>query len=200
MHRVDFIPFWPGTSRVCGQFGIKKSAAARATSSQWYTFAVKWGRPDALFLGYFLLPERLFSRTGVRPMVHFCVEVKKELRSLPVPTMNLVQLPSDPRKPYQLPQQKREMLKHYWPVRHAARRWGCTYRAARLYILRHPEIAVQVRVQHTTAPKPRWIVAVRAGTAKIPAMKGNPDMLDPHWQRENALKRWARRRAGERPE
>ena len=119
----------------------------------------------------------------------------KNLRVYPTHTLYDQFLPSDPCKPYQLPRQKRELLKVYWPVRHAARKWGCSYRAARLYILRHPEIGVLVRVQHQTAPKPRWIIAARADAAKIPAMRGNPDMLDPHWQRRYALDRWMRRKA-----
>lgn len=128
-------------------------------------------------------------------MVHFCTGGKKVLPPLQKYPYGVQYLPSDPRKPYQLPRQKREMLKEYWPVRVAARRWGCTYRAARLYILRHG-IGVAVRVQHTTAPKPRWIITVKANTPKVPAMRGNPDMLDPHWQRRYALQRWQRRRAG----
>lgn len=106
-------------------------------------------------------------------------------------------LPSDPCKPYQFPRQKRDLLRKYWPVRYAARKWGCSYRAARLYILRNPQIGVLVRVQHMTAPKPRWIIAARADTAKVPAMRGNPDMLSPQWQREQALQRWNRRRQKE---
>ena len=106
-------------------------------------------------------------------------------------------LPSDPRRPYQLPREKRKMMLDYWTVRVAARKWGCTYRAARLYILRHG-IGIAVRVQHASAPKPRWVITVKAGTAKVPAMKGNPDLLDPHWQRKYALDRWRRRRERER--
>ena len=99
---------------------------------------------------------------------------------------------SCPDKPYQMPHQRGKLLQRYWPVRVAARKWGCTYRAARLYMLRHPEKCVLVRIQSPSAEKPRWILTVEAGTPKVPAMKGNPDMLDPEWQRKYAKERWQR--------
>ena len=86
------------------------------------------------------------------------------------------------------------LLKKFWPIRVAARKWGCSYRAARMYILRHPERAVLVRVVSPSADKPRWIITVEAGTPKIPAMRGNPDMMDPEWQRRHARERWRRRK------
>ena len=122
----------------------------------------------------------------------------KKVRKTSPPTTYDSLFPSDPRSPYQLPYQKKRMLQEYWPVRYAARRWGCTYRAARLYILRHPGIGVLIRIQARTAPKPRWIIAVMAGTIKVPAMKGNPDLLDPHWQRRYAIERWRRKRQQDR--
>lgn len=103
-------------------------------------------------------------------------------------------LASYPGKPFRVPYDRASLLKKFWPIRVAARKWGCTYRAARLYILRHPDIAVLVRVVSPSADKPRWIITVRAGTPKIPAMEGNPDMMDPEWQRRMARARWRRRR------
>ena len=104
-------------------------------------------------------------------------------------------IPSYPGRPYQLPREKRNLLAQFWPVRVAARRWGCSYRAARLWMLRHPEKCVLVRVWHLHAPKPRWILTVRTNTAKVAAMQGNPDFLKPEWQRRMAVARWHRKRA-----
>lgn len=104
-------------------------------------------------------------------------------------------LASYPGKPFKMPYERRKLLARYWPVRVAAKKWGCSYRAARLYMLRHPEKCVLVRIQSPTTDKPRWIVTIEAGTPKVPAMKGNPDMLDPNWQRKQAVERWRRKRA-----
>jgi len=101
---------------------------------------------------------------------------------------------SCPEKPFQMPYQRGKMLARYWPVRVAARKWGCSYRAARMYMLRHPELCVLVRIHSPSAEKPRWILTVPAGTPKIPAMKSNPDRMDPEWQRRHAIERWQRRR------
>lgn len=109
-------------------------------------------------------------------------------------------LSSYPGKPFQLPKQRAQLLREFWPVRAAARRWGCSYRAARLWMLRHPEHCVLVRVWHLHAPSPRWILTVRANVAKVPSMRGNPDFLSPEWQRAQAIARWRRKRAAHDPE
>ena len=154
-------------------------------------------RPNALFFNVCsLLPvaSSMQRRSAIGTLLFWG---GKSLRNIPKKICYDQYIPCDPCKPYQLPGQRRELLRMYWPVRHAARKWGCSYRAARLYILRNPgTVGVLVRVQHRTAPKPRWILTARADAAKVPMMRGNPDMLDPHWQREYALKRWERRRAG----
>lgn len=112
------------------------------------------------------------------------------------PRVPYEKFPSYPGKPFQLPKEKHSLLCQFWTVRVAARRWGCTYRSARLWMLRHPDKCVLVRVWHLHAPKPRWILTVKANTAKIPAMKGNPDFLNVEWQRRMAIERWHRKRVG----
>lgn len=103
-------------------------------------------------------------------------------------------LASCPDKPYQMPRERAKLLAKYWPVRVAARKWGCSYRAARMYMIRHPEICVLVRIHSPSAEKPRWIITVEAGTPKLAAMKGNPDMMSSEWQRRIAYERWRRAR------
>lgn len=102
--------------------------------------------------------------------------------------------PSYPGKPFVMPYQRSKMLKEFWPVREAARRWGCTYRAARLYMLRHPKECALVRITNARTGRVRWILTAQAGMAKRAAMRGNPDFLRPEWQRNRALAYWQRER------
>lgn len=137
------------------------------------------------------------GRISVRIMVHFCDWREKKLgRSKRAVIYPYDILASCPDKPLVMPYQRSKLLARYWPIRVAARKWGCTYRAARLYMLRHPDLCVLVRIRSASAEKPRWIITVPAGTPKIPAMRGNPDMMDPEWQRRHAIARWHRRRLG----
>lgn len=102
--------------------------------------------------------------------------------------------PSYPGKPFVMPYQRARMYKEFWPIREAARRWGCSYRAARLYMLRHPKICAEVRIVNARTGRVRWILTVQAGAAKRAAMRGNPDFLRPEWQRGRALAYWRRKR------
>ena len=98
-------------------------------------------------------------------------------------------LPTYPGKPFLMPWQRAEMFGMFWPVREAARCWGCSYRAARLYLLRHPDAAALVRVKNPRG-KVRWILTARADVAKQWSGQGNPDFTDPEWQRKRALRYW----------
>lgn len=100
--------------------------------------------------------------------------------------------PSYPGPPFVMPFQKGMMHKQFWPVREAARRWGCSYRAARLWMLRHPEKCCEIRIVNCRTGRTRWIMAVPVGTAKRAAYSGNPDFLRPEWQRRRAREYWAR--------
>ena len=102
--------------------------------------------------------------------------------------------PSYPGKPYVMPYQRAKMFKDFWTVREAARRWGCSYRAARLYMLRHPKECAIVRIQSARTGRVREILTAQAGMAKRVAMRGNPDFLRPEWQRARALAYWQRKR------
>ena len=104
-----------------------------------------------------------------------------------------VHFPTYPGKPFVMPYQRAKLLKEFWTVREAARRWGCTYRAARLYILRHPDECALVRITNARTGRVRWIMTVRAGVAKRASLTGNPDFLRPEWQRERALAYWLRK-------
>lgn len=114
-----------------------------------------------------------------------------------IPVYPYDDLTSLPGKVYHMPRMRPELIREYWPVRYAAKKWGCSYRAARLWMLRHPEHCVMVLIQSATADRYRWILTVRAGTVKAPAMRGNPAMMDPEWQRRMKKLYWImqRRRA-----
>ena len=101
--------------------------------------------------------------------------------------------PTYPGKPYAMPFQRAKMYKDFWPVREAARRWGCSYRAARLYMLRHPDQCALVRITNQRG-RERWILTAKAGTAKKAAFTGNPDFLRPEWQRARALAYWRKKK------
>ena len=98
-------------------------------------------------------------------------------------------MPTYPGKPFLMPWQRAEMFRMFWPVREAARCWGCSYRAARLYLLRHPEAAALVRVKNKRGMV-RWILTAKADVAKRWSGQGNPDFTDPEWQRKRALRYW----------
>ena len=102
--------------------------------------------------------------------------------------------PFYPGKPFVMPFQRAKMFKEFWTVREAARRWGCSYRAARLYMLRHPKECAMVRIVNARTGRVRWIMTAQAGMAKRAAMTGNPDFLRPEWQRGRALAYWQRKR------
>lgn len=143
-----------------------------------------WGR-----LWYNMGVESLFARWYT-----FGAEAKK-LRAKQMTTWYPYDnLASYPGKPFKMPYQRAELVKKFWPVRVAARKWGCSYRAARLYMTRHPDICVLVRILSPSATKPRWILTVKPGTPKTPAMRGNPDLMNPEWQRRMAMRRWRARR------
>ena len=98
-----------------------------------------------------------------------------------------------PGKPFAMPYQRAKLHKEFWPIREAARRWGCSYRAARLYLLRHPHECVMVRISNSKG-RIRWIMTAKAGAAKKPAMTGNPDFLRPEWQRARAVAYWQKKK------
>lgn len=102
--------------------------------------------------------------------------------------------PSYPGAPFLLPDERTAMYRQFWPVRWAARCWGCSYRAARLYLLRHPDQAALVRVRHSRGPV-RWVLCAQANTYKRPSFSGNPDFKSPAAQRRWALLRWQRKKA-----
>ena len=131
--------------------------------------------------------------TSVRLMVHFSnFWGAKSLRSHSLPRTPYDTLSSQPGIVYKMPYQRAAMLKEYWPVRYAAKKWGCSYRAARLWMLRHPEHVVCILIQSPTAERCRQILAVKAGTQKVSALSGNPKFLDPKWQRDSKELYWLR--------
>ena len=101
--------------------------------------------------------------------------------------------PTYPGKPFIMPYQKAKMLKEFWTVREAAHRWGCSYRAARLYMLRHPRQCAMVRITSARTGRTRWIMTAQAGAAKLVSARGNPDFKDAEWQRRRALAYWQRK-------
>lgn len=102
--------------------------------------------------------------------------------------------PSYPGPPFIVPYQRAKMHKDFWPVREAARRWGCSYRAARLYMLRHPDQCAMVRIQNARTLRVRWIMTAKAGTKKQQGITGNPDFRRPDWQQKRARAYWERKR------
>lgn len=96
----------------------------------------------------------------------------------------------------QLPKDQHIFELQFWPMRKAAKEWGCSYQTARRWVLLHPEVAVLVRVWSMRSPVPRWKLCVFAGQPKFDRREGAEHFRSSAWQRSMAQRRWRKRRTG----
>lgn len=83
----------------------------------------------------------------------------------------------------------------YWRPTQAAKVWGCSYQAARCWLLRHPQYAIRVELVSQQGDLLRYLWCMRAGQERLrqqPGTPGNPCFRDPEYQAELATRRWLR--------
>lgn len=99
---------------------------------------------------------------------------------------------------FRMPEDKRLFRQQFWPIRTAARAWGCSYHTARRWIHLHPEEGVMVRVLAQHATSHRWRLCVVAGQPKYDTGEGSAQFRNSEFQRAMAKRRWQLERSGQK--
>lgn len=101
-------------------------------------------------------------------------------------------LASAPVVRYMWPRDRETVHNTYWQPSQAAKAWGCSYYAARRWMLLHPQHAVVVELLHRNGTVTRRNCLL-AGQARTSSARGNPDWRDSSCQAELVSRRWKRR-------
>lgn len=97
---------------------------------------------------------------------------------------------------YVMPRDRATIMATYWSPGRAGKAWGCTYQAARRWLLLHPEHAILLEVVQPDGVIRSRLVML-AGQERIRAPlggRGNPTWQDSDTQSALASRRWKRRR------
>lgn len=90
---------------------------------------------------------------------------------------------------YQLPHERALLKKEWWTATQAARAWGVSPKTARRTFETMDEVTSVLTINVRTDAR-KVLRCVRAGTLRPPVRRGNPNMANPEWQRQQSAKRW----------
>lgn len=193
-HPEGWVLSWPGVAAAFGRSGASCRTLHRPAAPSLGLWGAAWGfvRCGGRGEGICTYCRLVIYLSSAAVLLASCLPKGRRFITAMLHSIN--DFPTYPGSVFHLPEQRSAMLRQFWPLRYAARMWGCSYRAARLYLLRNPDLSALVRIQHRRGGV-RWVLCAIAGTQKLRSFSGNPDFCDSEKQRMWALWRWRRRKA-----